>query len=326
MSLLIVDSLDPDVLEWLRDRHVVRVAPELALDPRAFRGALYNVRATIVPATVLLDAQALQHAPMLRAVGRIGAGAENIDVDACARARVEVVRSPTASANAEAEFMLGALLSMLRHAPTAAAADGAKVGRELGSATVGLIGMPPSARSLAQILLGFGSRVIGYDPSLHSSDGIWPRWRVMPVGLRDLIERADAVCVQLSYFSRFRGLLGERFLPYCKPGQVIVCISHSGLFDEASLADALQSGRLAGAWLDSVQPGALEAGRPLHGIETLQATPRLASTTQESRQRSAWAVARRIDDLLNVEASAPRDFRSTAPGSPADLADAPRSP
>jgi D-3-phosphoglycerate dehydrogenase / 2-oxoglutarate reductase len=325
MDLLIVEPLEAEVMQWLEARYALRYAPELAGDPRGFRQALYNVRALIVPPAVAIDAQALHYAPVLRAVGRVSAGAENIDLDACARARVEVVRGLTATAQAEAEFMIGALLSLLRRVPIVGS-DGMLVGRELGAATVGLIGMAPAARSMAQMLAGFGSKMVGYDPALHASDGVFERWRVKPLGLRELLEQSDAVCVQLSYFSRYHGLLGERFLPFSKPNQVIVSIAHSGLFDEASLAAVLSSGRVAAAWLDSLEPGALDEGRPLHGIENLQITPRVASTTQESRLRSAWAVAKRIDEMLGAAPTATPAFKETAPGEPADLATEPTSP
>src|SRR5204862_1685707 len=140
---------------------------------------LYNVRGLIIPPSVSLDPQALHYAPVLRVVGRVSAGVENIDLEACGRAGIEVVRSLTATAQAEAEFMIGALLSLLRRVPVVGA-DGMLVGRELGSATVGLVGMAPAARSMAQLLGGFGSRVIGYDPSVHASDGAWERWKVKP--------------------------------------------------------------------------------------------------------------------------------------------------
>jgi D-3-phosphoglycerate dehydrogenase / 2-oxoglutarate reductase len=322
MDLLIVEPLETELMQWLQSRHQVAFAPELAFDPRAFRQALYKVRALIIPPSVALDAQALRHAPALQVVGRVSAGAENIDLDACERSHVEVVRSRTASAQAEAEFMIGAVLSLLRRVPVVGA-DGVPVGRELGAATVGLLGMAPAARSMSQMLGGFGSRVVGYDPSLHANDSVWERWRVKPLGLSELLEQSDAVCVQLSYFSRYHGLLGERFLQFCKPNQVIVSISHSGLFDEAALAEALSSRRVAAAWLDSLEPGMLDAGRPLAGIETLQTTPRLASTTRESRLRSAWAVIKRIDELLANAQGAPRDFRATTPGVIADLAAGP---
>jgi len=199
------------------------------------------------------------------------------------------------------------------------------VGRELGSATVGMVGLSPSARSMAQMLGGFGSRVVGYDPSVHASDSVWERWRVKPLGLRELLEASDAVCVQLNYFSRYHGLLGDRLLPFCKPNQVIVSISHSSLFGEQALADALRSGRIAACWLDSLEPGALDEGRPLAGIETLQITPRVASTTRESRLRSAWAVVKRIDELLTLTPAATSEFRATTPGDSLDLAAGPVS-
>ena len=325
MDLLIVESIEEDVVRWLDARHSVRYEPALAQDPRAFRQALYNVRALVLPPSIAIDSQALHYAPVLRAVGRVSAGAENIDLDACARAGVEVVRSATATAQAEAEFVIGALLSLLRRVPVVGS-DGMLVGRELGAATVGLVGMSPAARSMAQLLGAFGARVNGYDPSLHSSDSVWERWRVKPLGLRELLETSDAVCVQLSYFSRYHGLLGERFLPFCKPNQVIVSIAHSGLFDEASLAEAMGSGRIAAAWFDSLEPGALDEGRPLAGIDTLQVTPRVASTTRESRLRSAWAVARRIDEILTLTPAAPREFKATTADAELDLAGGPVLP
>lgn len=325
MDLLIIEPLETEVMQWLEVRYAVRYAPELAADPRAFRQSLYNVRALVVPPSVTIDSQALHYAPVLRAVGRVSAGAEDIDLDACTRARVEVVRGLTATAQAEAEFMIGALLSMLRRVPVAGS-DGMLVGRELGAATVGMVGMAPAARNMAQMLSGFGSRLVGYDPALHASDAVFERWRVQPLGLRELLEQSDAVCVQLSYFSRYHGLLGERFLPFCKPNQVLVSIAHSALFDEASLAEALTGGRLSAAWLDSLEPGALDPGRPLHGVDHLQITPRVASTTRESRLRSAWAVARRIDEILGASGAGSRAFRATGPGVPVDLAAEPSSP
>lgn len=322
MDVLVIDSLDAEVMAWLASRHRIRYAPELASLPRDFRRALYNVRAAIVPSSVSVDAETLDFAPVLRAVGRVSAGSENIDLEACERRHVEVVRSLTASARAEAEFVIGAVLSLLRRVPVRGA-DGTIVGRELGGATIGLVGMPPAARTMAQLLSGFGVRIIGYDPALHANDSVWPLWHVVPTGLREMVERADVLCVQLDYYSRYHGLLGDRFLPYCKPHQVIVSTGHSALFDEASLAAALKSGRIAAAWLDSVEPGALDPQRPLHGIDTLQVTPRIAGTTRESRQRSAWAVARRIDELLAAGAPGARTeagFRSTTPAAPAGLA------
>ena len=234
----------------------------------------------------------------------------------------EVMTTPVAVAQ-EDENVIDALARLrergVRRLPVVNA-EGLLVGRELGGSTVGLIGMTPAARPLAQLLGAFGARVIGYDPAVHSTDALWHRWKVEPVGLRELLEESEAVSVMLSYFSRYHGLLGERFLPFCRPNQVLVSIAPSSVFDEASLAEALGTGRMAAAWFDSLEPGMLEPGRPLHDIDTLQITPRVASTTRESRVRSAWGVARRIDELLTLPATRP-GLRGPAPtDDPLDLA------
>ncbi|MDP1532382.1 MAG: phosphoglycerate dehydrogenase, partial [Rubrivivax sp.] len=92
MAVLIVEPLAPEVLQWLSLRHTVRYAPSLAHDPHEFRHSLAQVTALILPPSVALDAASLAAAPQLRAVGRLSAGAENIDLEACTRSGVEVVR------------------------------------------------------------------------------------------------------------------------------------------------------------------------------------------------------------------------------------------
>lgn len=319
MDLLIVEPLEPEVLQWLEARYPVRYAPELARDPLGLRRALFQVRAVVTPPSVAIDEAVLKAAPHLRAIGRLSAGVENIDLEACARADIEVVRPTNASAQAEAEFAIGALLQLLRRVPVVNA-EGLLVGRELGNARVGLVGMTPAAKPLAALLKAFGADVVGYDPGLHASDPLWAQWGVRPVPLRTLFEQCDGVCLLLAFFTRYRGLLGERYLVACKPHQVLVSLTHSSIFDEAALAYALISARMAAAWFDSLEPGALDPGRPLHEVETLQVTPRVASTTRESRRRSAWAVARRIDELL-ADTNPPATFRPTWEGDVADLAD-----
>lgn len=324
MDVVIVEPLEAGVLRWLASRHAVRLAPELAQDQRQWRDALATARAIVIPPSVALDAAMLQRAPRLRVVGRLSSGAENIDLEACARAGIDVVRPASASAVAEAEFVIGALLQMLRRVPIVNR-DGLLVGRELGGTTVGVVGITPTAKPLSALLTAFGARVVGYDPGVHAADAIWARTAIEPVGLRDLMRASDCVCVLLSSFTRYRGLFGERLLSETRANQVLVSLSHSDLFDEDALARALSQGALAAAWLDSVGPGMLDIGRPLRHLDRLQVTPRVAATTQESRLRSAWAVARRIDETLGSSRARP-EFKVSSPGALAGLEDEPGSP
>jgi D-3-phosphoglycerate dehydrogenase len=297
MSVLILEPLEADVVQWLGERHDARFAPELVGDFEGLVEALRDARALVAPPEVRIDAALVRSAPMLRAIGRASGGAENIDIEACRQAGVDVVRSQTSTASAEAEFAIGALLSLLRRVPVEGS-DGLKVGRELGCSTIGLLGLTPTARVLTQLMQAFGTRVIGYDPARHPIDSTWARWGIEAVSLAELVANSDGLVLLLPYFDRYRGLLGERQLESARAGQVLVGLSQSGVVDEAALAQALRAGRLRAAWFDCLEPGWLESGRPLHGIGALQVTPRLAGTTRESRVRAAWAVARAIDGLL----------------------------
>jgi len=311
MDLLIAEPIESEVLRWLQTRQRVQYAPDFAEDPRGFRQALFNVRAALVPVSLRIDEQMLSFAPLLRAIGRVAPGLEHIDVDACARTGVEIVRGVAATAPSEAEFAITAVMSMLRGLMPVPAIP--LVGRELATATVGVIGMVPAARSISALLSGFGPRLIGYDPSLHASDILWGRWRIEPLGLAELFQTADAVIVQLPYYSRYRGLIGERYLAQARGGQVIVSTSHAALFEPEALAQALRSGRVASAWLDHADPSWFESGQPLNGLQNVVVTRRLAGYTAQARERAVWAVAQRLDEILTHSPTGPRDQRGSGP-------------
>lgn len=295
MDLLVAEPLEPDVLDWLQQRLVVDYRPRLTDDPSALAQALGQTRAAILPARVRIDARVLRLAPHLKAIGRVVGGPEHIDYQACTLAGVELVRCPDSTAPAEAEFLLGAILSLLRPSPMDM---GQVAGRELARSTVGMIGMTAAAQKLVPLLRAMGTQVVGYDPTVHAQDPRWSGWGIRPLSLNSLFAACDAVCVLLPGFSRYHGLLGERSLGHCRPGQVLVSLSPSALFDEAALARVLGSGRLAAAWLDQADLDLQAPGRILAGMRGLMTTPMLAGYTRESRNRSAWGVARRIEQIL----------------------------
>lgn len=303
MTILILEALDADVVQWLADRHDARFAPELVQEPGRLRAAIAGARALVAPAGLAIDADLLDAADCLRVIARMSGGVENIDFAACQARGIEVVRHMMATAGAEAEFAIGALITLLRRMPVPTS-DGSLVGRELGCCTVGLFGLTPAAQALSSLLGAFGARVVGYDPALHLRDPMWTHWGIEALPLHEVMEQADAAVALLPFSERFRGLLGERLLAGVRPGQVWVSLTHSALFDEAALAQALRDGRVRAVWFDSLEPGWLELGRPLYGQEAVQVTPRLADTTRESRARAAWGVARRIDEVISRAGSA----------------------
>jgi hypothetical protein len=287
MDLMIVEPLDPDVVQWLEVRYQVQYAPGMAREPIELRRSLAAARAIIVPPSVAVDEALLRAAPQLRAVGRLSAGAENVDLDACARAGVEVVRPTNASAAAEAEFAIAALLQLLRRVPVVNA-EGLLVGRELGAAQVGLVGMTPAARPLAKLLGAFGAQVVGYDPALHAFDPLWAGWGVRALPLRELFEQCDAVCVMLSYFTRYRGLIGDRFLGHVQDR------SGAGQPDALDRLRRGGAGRCAGQRAHRRglvrQPGTRRAGRRPSAAAGAEPAGHAARGRHHARVAPAWRL------------------------------------
>ena len=116
--------------------------------------------------------------------------------------------------------------------------------------------------------------------------------------MNEMLEIADAVAMQTIYASRYRGLVGERVLASCKPGQVWTSISRPSLFDLDALANALRSGRIGAFTMDSDDERLHASDSPLRELPHLQITPRLAPFTQESQVRGSWYLVDRIHETL----------------------------
>lgn len=301
MDILLLEDLAADAREWLAARHRVDYRPELLDDGERLRAELERVDALVVPPLFKINRQLLDAAPRLVAVGRIHDGTENIDFEACQRRRVRVVQASSATVRASAEYLLSTLLQLFRHrghaAPLAPGPRGA-AGREINDSVIGLFGMAPPAHMLATMLVSLGARVVGYDPAVHRNAELWRRLGVQPMSLNDMLEVADAVSMQTIYASRYRGLVGERVLVACKPGQLWTCISRPSLFDLDALAAALYVGRIGAFLMDSDDPRLTAPDSPLRYAPNLRITPRLAPYTQESQVRGSWYLADRLHETL----------------------------
>jgi len=294
--------LVPEAQAWLEARHAVECRPDLATDPSALRKAMYKAQAVVLPRKVVVTREFLDFAPLLKALARMHVGTDNTDLEACRERRVRVIQATTANVRSNAEYLLASLLLLYRRGIASSLlgdrhAD-IRLGRELNGSTVGLLGLAPTAHTLALLLHSLGARLVGYDPAVHHTAPIWNRLRVQPVGLADLMAQSDAVSVQVMYASRYQGFVNDKVLAHCKPGQVWVGISRSALFDPPALAKALTDGRIEAAMLDGAEAGFASRGTPLHEVSNLFLTPRLGSHTQESRVRASWYVAHRMHETL----------------------------
>lgn len=309
MDILLVERLVPEALAWLQERHTVESRPDLADDASALRKAIYKARAIVLPRKVVITQEFLDFAPRLKAVARMHGGTDNTDLEACRDRRVRVIQASTASVRSNAEYLLASLLMLYRRGIGAALAGNRhaeiRLGRELNGSVVGILGLAPTAHTLALMLHALGARLVGYDPAVHHTAPIWGRLNIQPIGLQELMSTADAVSVQVMYASRYNNFINDKLLAHCKPGQLWVGVSRSQLFDPGAFARALNDGRIEAALLDGAEAGFASKGSPLHECNNLFLTPRLGAHTREARLRASWYVAHRLHESLSAPAGAP---------------------
>lgn len=320
MDILLLDALVPEAMAWLETRHNVQYRPELADDMVVLRKAAYKSRGIVFPRQTVVTREFLDFMPKLKAVGRLHVGTDNTDLEACKERGIKVIHASSANVRSNAEFLLSGLLLLYRRGVVSALMGrrhpSTQMGRELHGSTVAILGLAPTAHTLAGMLTGLGVRLIGYDPAVHHTAPIWERLRIQPVTLTELVSQADAVSVQMLYAERFRSFVNEKLLAACKHGQLWVGISRSALFDENALAAALCDGRIEACILDGAEGNFTAAGSPVLGLKNLFITPRLGSHTREARLRSSWYVAHRMHEAImagqqrspDSVPSAPMDF------------------
>ncbi|CAN7148457.1 NAD(P)-dependent oxidoreductase [Polaromonas sp. LjRoot131] len=320
MDILLLDALVPEAMAWLETRHSVGYHPELADDLTSLRKIAYKTKGIVFPRQTVVTREFLDFLPKIKAVGRLHVGTDNTDLEACKERDIKVVHASSANVRSNAEYLLSSLLLLYRRGLVSALMGRrhptTQMGRELHGSTVGILGLAPTAHTLAGMLSGLGVRLIGYDPAVHHTAPIWERLRIQPVSLPELVSQADAVSVQMLYATRFRGFVNEKLLAACRRNQLWVGISRSELFDEAALAAALCDGRIEACILDGAEASFLGDTSPLKGLKNLFVTPRLGSHTREARLRSSWYVAHRMHEAIGTTTHSGMD---QLPSSPMDL-------
>ena len=275
---------------------------ELVLAAGAAPCSATELAALAVDADALLlgldrcDASVFAAAPRLRVVSRFGAGVDTVDLEAAARHGVTVTNTPGANNTAVAELTLALLLTLARDLPAAVATARSGgwtrgTGWELEGKTLGLVGLGRIGRAVASRATAFGMRVIAHDPYAPDVTG------VERVDLGALWAEADAISLHVGLDAATHHLVDAGVLARLKPGAVLVYTSRGGLVDEAALADALRSGRLAGAAADAFDREP-PVGSPLLELPTFIPTPHLGAATREAARRMGEAAARNVVAVL----------------------------
>jgi len=265
------------------------------------------------PDAILLRSADLHGAEIpasVRAVGRAGAGTNNIPVDKLSARGVPVFNTPGANANAVKELVLAGLLMAARNLPAAlgfvqrldAAApdldktveDGKKAyaGSELSGQTLGVIGLGKIGCLVADAAIKLGMNVLGHDPEI-TVDAAWslPSTVKRANSVAEVLRNAQFVSLHVPLVAATRGLVNAGNVALMRPGAVLLNFSREGVVDDAAVVGALDRGTLGRYVCDF--PGPL-----IHGHAKVIALPHLGASTREAEENCAVMVADQLRDFL----------------------------
>ncbi len=305
-DIVISEFIDTASVERLKTTYSVHRDDELWTRRDELGALLRDALAIILRNRTQLDAELLAKAPKLQVVGRLGVGLDNIDLAICKARGIAVCPAVGANAQAVAEYVIAAAMTLLRWA--AFSSSGRLLhgewprqemgeGRELSGKTLGLIGFGAIGQGAAAKARCLGMATIASDSNLGDDH---PAWReTARVGLQDLLGRADIVSLHCPLTPETRGLIGPAEIAAMKPGALLINTARGGIVDETALAAALRSGQLGGAALDvfDSEPMTAETAALFAGLPNLMLTPHIAGITVESNRRISAIT---VENVLKV--------------------------
>lgn len=255
---------------------------------------------------IVLNRAVLDALPKLRYIGTLATGYNTIDVRAAREKGVTVCNVPLYCVETVAQLTLALLLALccrVEHLSAVTRSGGwndaveathttAPI-LELSGKTLGILGFGNIGRAVAQLGLALGMRVLAHSRTQ----------RALPTGctwcsFETLFETADVVSLHCPLTDETRGIVGASVLARMKPTALLINTARGALVDENALADALNSGRLAGAGLDVMAEEPPRADHPLLTAKNCLITPHIAWASREARLRLIDAVAGNLRAFL----------------------------
>jgi len=294
-KILTLNNISVAGLERLpRDRY--EVASEI-LHPDAILLRSFNMHEMEIPLT-------------LKAVGRAGAGVNNIPVDEMSLLGIPVFNAPGANANAVKELVIAGMLLGCRNICQAwdyvrhlnsdngelhrQVEEGKKrfAGFELPGRTLGVIGLGSIGREVANAALELGMKVIGFDPGIT----VQGAWRLssdveQAENIDALLARSDFVTFHVPLMDTTRHLINAERLHGMKDGVVILNFARDGIVDEPAVVEAIDTGKVYAYVCDF--PSQLNKNH-----QRVIALPHLGASTGEAEDNCAIMVAEQVRDYL----------------------------
>jgi len=265
------------------------------------------------PDAIILRSQNLQDMEIpsnLKAVGRAGAGTNNVPVEILGNQGIVVFNAPGANANAVKELVIAGMLLACRNICQAwqyaanvegsdaeqnkAVEAGKKkyVGYELPGRTLGVIGLGAIGVEIANVAVALGMRVVGFDPTITVKSA----WRMSSdveemATIEELLKQADFITFHVPLIDATLDLLNAERIAGMKDGAVVLNFARHGVVNDDAVLAALESGKLNAYVCDF-------PAEKLKGNESVITLPHLGASTAEAEENCAMMVADQIKDFL----------------------------
>lgn len=310
--ILIADPIAPEGIEMLRAAGDVDVKTGQPAD--SLIEMIGNYDALVVRSETKVTRPILEAANKLVVVGRAGVGVDNIDLPAATERGVIVVNAPQGNTVAAAEHTVALLMALARHLPQADASMRAGkwdrktyIGTEIRGKTLGIVGLGKIGSEVARRAVAMEMRVLAADPFVPAERA--KALGVESVDFEQLIMLSDFITVHPPLTASTAGMIGAEQIARMKDGVRLINVARGGIINEAALAEAVKSGKVAGAAIDvftAEPPGE----NPLLGDPRIIITPHLGASTTEAQERVALDVAEQIVEIL---AGKPARYAVNAP-------------
>ena len=299
--VLVSDPLAEEGIEILKEFADVDVNTGLTEDQLV--ASIGNYDALLVRSGTEVTARVIDAGERLKFIGRAGAGVDNIDTEAATRRGIIVANAPEGNTLAATEHTMAMMLSLARNIPQATASlkkgewkRSKFMGVELNDKVLGIMGFGRIGREVAKRAQALEMKIIAYDPFITQERAASLGVEMVP--LDELFRRADVITVHTPLIKETRHVINAKTIATMKDGVRLINCARGGIIDEAALADAITSGKVAGAALD-VFESEPPTDSPVIGLEQVIVTPHLGASTVEAQQNVAISVANQCISVLS---------------------------
>ncbi|MFH0823370.1 MAG: phosphoglycerate dehydrogenase [Pseudomonadota bacterium] len=301
-KVLVSDNISDSGLQSLLEAKDIQVDKKVGLSPDELKEIIGDYHALAVRGATKATAEIIAAGTNLRVIGRAGSGLDNVDIPAATKRGIVVMNTPGGNSVTTAEHTVAMMMALTRNIPQACASmkdgkwDKKKFGgTEILNKTLGVVGLGKIGSIVADRAMGLGMRVVAFDPIMSADQA--KQMGVKLASLDELYAQADFITLHVPLTPETKGIICSKNIAKMKNGVRIINCSRGAVVNEDDLADALESGKVAGAALDvfSVEP---PQNRRLLDLDKVICTPHLGASTKEAQENVAVAIAEQIRDYL----------------------------